>query len=450
MMMISPLSPPQCRLGAPSIKAAMHSRVTSRPLLLSPGSKRYSGALSRPRQQKRCEDRAPSTTTLAASASLASNSPSSPTSSPQDLLPSLITPRTIVITGAGIAGVATARALSLVGIDDFVVLEKSSKPRAEGTSIGLWTNAWRALDALRVGDELRAAWPQIHGIELFDSSGKKMREIAIDDCVGGPHEARGVGRAALVRSLASKIPSGKMAFGCNVVSVRDVSESSGGGSDGEEGSVEIEVEGLEGPLRCRALVAADGANSTLVRRAVTDSPSSSSVSSSSSSALLKPLRYVGYTAYRGIASFPEDSVPRMLPRDKFRFHFGSGVRVGIAPLGVHAGGVSGISGEEVDASNSKTKEPRALFYWFTCQNERDGDRTKITEVPAMRADALRAVSSADWDLAATGVKLLQEASADSTWSRAAIYDRWLEGGKSYGVGGVTAVGDAAHPMTVRG
>ena len=364
-----------------------------------------------------------------------------------EALPSLITPNTIVIAGAGIAGVATARALSLVGVDDFVVLERSSKPRAEGTSIGLWTNAWRALDALGVGDELRESWPRMHGVELFDSRGKKLREIAIDDCTGAPHEVRGVGRAALVRALADKIPKGKMAFGCTVVSARDVSSESGGGGGG--GGVEIELEGLASPLRCRALVAADGARSTLVQKAIAaSSPSSSSSASASSSALLKPLRYVGYTAYRGIASFPEGEVPLILPRDRFRVHFGAGVRAGIVPLGLHAGGVPGMSGEqgEAPAGPSLERGPKeALFYWFTCQNDPRGDETRVTDVGEMRADAARAVSS--WDLPATGVEVLQNASADATWSRAAISDRWLESGRSYGTGAITAAGDAAHPMT---
>lgn len=372
-------------------------------------------------------------------ASAATSATSSASPSLEDL-PSLIKPSTIVIVGAGIAGVAAARALSLAGVDDFIVLERSAAPRAEGTSIGLWTNAWRALDALRVGVELRASWPRMRGVQLFDSKGQKLREIDVDDCAGAPHEARGVGRAALVLALAEKVPREKMVFGCTVVAVRDVSKASGGG-DGNE-SVELEVEGLASPLRCRALVAADGAKSTLVQKAILSS------SSSPSSALLKPLRYVGYTAYRGIATFPADAVPAMLPRDSFRILFGSGVRTGIVPLGVHRGGVAAISGgSPADSSEKKDEEEEALFYWFSCQNEPRGDVTKITDVAEMRADAARAVSGPEWDVEATGIAELLAASADATWSRAAIADRWLESGKSYGVGAVTAVGDAAHPMT---
>ena len=454
------ISPSQCRLAASSVRAAPCARATTGPCASISWNGRVDRAsIGQLRRHQRSHARlsssssfSSSTTTTSASASASSSSAAAAATAAAattiDLLSSLITPSTIVITGAGIAGVATARALSLVGIDDFVILEKSGAPRAEGTSIGIWTNAWRALDALRVGDELRASWPEMHGIELFDCKGKKLREISINDCKGGPHEARGVGRAALVRSLASKLPSQKMVFGCTVLSARSVK------SDGNDGNVEIAVEGLAQPLRCRALVAADGARSTLVQGALNhlSSSSSSSSSSASSSALLKPLRYVGYTAYRGIASFPAEAVPSMLPRDRFRIHFGSGVRAGIVPLGVHTGGVAAMSSGDGTSSSinegNSGENKEALFYWFTCQNEPNGDKTKITDVALMRADAAKAVSS--WNLTSTGISLLQNASAESTWSRAAISDRWLESGKSYGVGAITAVGDAAHPMTVCG
>ena len=44
------------------------------------------------------------------------------------------------------------------------VLEREGGPRREGSAIGLWPNAFRALDALGVAEPLRAAHP------LFDRS----------------------------------------------------------------------------------------------------------------------------------------------------------------------------------------------------------------------------------------------------------------------------------------
>lgn len=44
-----------------------------------------------------------------------------------------------------------------------MVLERSEGLRQEGTSLGLLANAWRALDALSIGDELRKANPRVTG-----------------------------------------------------------------------------------------------------------------------------------------------------------------------------------------------------------------------------------------------------------------------------------------------
>ncbi len=43
---------------------------------------------------------------------------------------------------------------SQVGVNS-VVLEKGPALREEGAAIGLWSNAWKALDALDVADALR-------------------------------------------------------------------------------------------------------------------------------------------------------------------------------------------------------------------------------------------------------------------------------------------------------
>ncbi|GAB4838551.1 Monooxygenase 2, partial [Ancistrocladus abbreviatus] len=67
----------------------------------------------------------------------------------------------IVIVGAGIAGLATALALHRLGLRS-LVLESSSYLRVTGAAFTTWTNAWKALDALGIGDSLRALHPRIH------------------------------------------------------------------------------------------------------------------------------------------------------------------------------------------------------------------------------------------------------------------------------------------------
>ncbi|XBI69891.1 hypothetical protein VPH35_064514 [Triticum aestivum] len=60
----------------------------------------------------------------------------------------------IVIAGAGVAGLAVALGLHRKGVG-CVVLESSPVLRTSGFAIAAWTNAFRALDALGVGDTIR-------------------------------------------------------------------------------------------------------------------------------------------------------------------------------------------------------------------------------------------------------------------------------------------------------
>ena len=67
---------------------------------------------------------------------------------------------TVVVTGAGPAGLAAAAALHQAGLP-VLLLERGPGLSAAGSALGLWTNAWRALDALGAGDPLRAQHPQL-------------------------------------------------------------------------------------------------------------------------------------------------------------------------------------------------------------------------------------------------------------------------------------------------
>ena len=63
----------------------------------------------------------------------------------------------VVIVGAGIAGLATALALKRVGVKA-LVLEKHDALRATGAALGLFPNAWLALDALGVSQKLTSSY----------------------------------------------------------------------------------------------------------------------------------------------------------------------------------------------------------------------------------------------------------------------------------------------------
>lgn len=157
-----------------------------------------------------------------------------------------------MVLGAGPAGLATAVALQAAGLP-VVVLERRAAGENTGTALGLWTNAWQALDALGAAAQLRQQHPAIdrwalltegwcavdngpssvataaflthvqlartifhsslhaHSsacsrIELCRDDGRLLRGFSLNqDCEGGPHEFRGVQRASLLRALEARL-----------------------------------------------------------------------------------------------------------------------------------------------------------------------------------------------------------------------------------------------------
>uniref|UniRef100_A0A9I9CGN2 FAD-binding domain-containing protein n=1 Tax=Cucumis melo TaxID=3656 RepID=A0A9I9CGN2_CUCME len=68
----------------------------------------------------------------------------------------------IVIIG-GIAGLATALSLHRLGVRS-LVLEQAESLRTGGTSLTLFKNGWRVLDAIGVGNVLRTQFLEFQGI----------------------------------------------------------------------------------------------------------------------------------------------------------------------------------------------------------------------------------------------------------------------------------------------
>ncbi|KAG4153168.1 hypothetical protein ERO13_D04G167950v2 [Gossypium hirsutum] len=60
----------------------------------------------------------------------------------------------VVIVGAGVAGLTTSLGLHRLGIRS-LVLESSDKLRITGFAFTTWSNAWKALDAIGIGESLR-------------------------------------------------------------------------------------------------------------------------------------------------------------------------------------------------------------------------------------------------------------------------------------------------------
>ncbi|XP_028799283.1 monooxygenase 3-like [Neltuma alba] len=129
----------------------------------------------------------------------------------------------IVIVGAGIAGLATSLGLHRLGIRS-LVLESSDNLRVTGFAITMWTNAWKALDALGIGHILRQQHLQIHGnVTTSFITGQQTSTTALANASGkhGAHEVRCIRRQLLLEALANELPSGTIRYSSKVVAIEE-------------------------------------------------------------------------------------------------------------------------------------------------------------------------------------------------------------------------------------
>ncbi|KAB1219998.1 FAD-dependent urate hydroxylase [Morella rubra] len=128
----------------------------------------------------------------------------------------------IVIVGAGIAGLTTSLALHKLRIPS-LVLESSDGLRVTGYALTLWTNAWKALDAVGIGDSLRHQHELLDGnVTISAVSGAKTSDISFKvKGKQGDHEVRRVKRNILVEALAKELPGGSIRYSSKVVSIEE-------------------------------------------------------------------------------------------------------------------------------------------------------------------------------------------------------------------------------------
>ncbi|KAL6902374.1 hypothetical protein ACP4OV_005250 [Aristida adscensionis] len=206
----------------------------------------------------------------------------------------------IVIAGAGLAGLATALGLHRKGVRS-VVLESSPALRATGFAFTTWTNAFRALDALGVGDKIREHHLLYERLVTFSAStGEAAAKVSLKmQGKSGPHEIRCIKRNFLLQTLEGELPKGTVRYSCKIVAI----EEDGGG-------VKLLHLADGSTLRARVVVGCDGVNSVVARWLGLPAPIPS-----------------GRSAARGLAEYPAGHGfgPEILQ------FIGRGFRAGVLP-----------------------------------------------------------------------------------------------------------------------
>jgi len=184
----------------------------------------------------------------------------------------------VLIVGAGIAGLALARALRLRGITAEVV-ERTAEWEASGAGLYLPGNSVRALDELGIWEELAAPANAIVRQRFLDHRGRRLADIDVRSYWDGVAPCVGIRRATLHEALrVGSVEGSVVRFGISVADLDDDGQSKRVRfSDGSTGTYDL-------------VVGADGVHSTIRTLAFAESPA----------------RYVGQASWRFIADgFPE-------------------------------------------------------------------------------------------------------------------------------------------------
>ena len=281
----------------------------------------------------------------------------------------------ILIIGAGICGLATAVALQRGGHDVTVIEERTDT--SSGAGISIWPNALAALDEIGVGDAVRGAGGRVSAGALRWRDGTWLRQRSPQRLVKALGEPLVViRRSALTTVLADALADGTVHCGLSACELVPTGDG-------------VRVTLTDSTTRdAAAVIGADGTRSVVARHlngTLAD-------------------RYVGYTAWRGVAETTIDP-------DVAGEVLGPGIEFGHVPLGSDA------------------------TYWFATERAPAGQVAPAGELAYLRA------RFASW---ADPIPAVLAATDPGDVLRNDLYDR--EAARQWSRGRVLAVGDAAHPM----
>jgi 2-polyprenyl-6-methoxyphenol hydroxylase-like FAD-dependent oxidoreductase len=117
-----------------------------------------------------------------------------------------LAPRAIVV-GAGIAGLASARALEGLGYE-VRVLERHPQLRSEGAGLTLWPNAVRALEAIGLGDVVEECGHRVSEAVTLTPRGELLATVPLRRIERRFGPLIGVHRGDLLRALAGRLRTG--------------------------------------------------------------------------------------------------------------------------------------------------------------------------------------------------------------------------------------------------
>ncbi len=286
----------------------------------------------------------------------------------------------VAIIGGGIGGLTAAIALHRAGIRA-QVYERADALEPAGSALTVWANAMQALGTLGLAEAVGQAGMVIGEGEVQTWRGERVTSLSLAKITFAQSVC--LRRSRLQGVLLDALDPAALHLGCECTNV----------TSGQDGMANLTFSN-GASATAEAVIGADGVHS-LVRRCLHGD---------------RPVRYAGYTAWRGIAS--EDGLG--LVPDKALEAWGRGRRFGLVPVG------------------------QGHFYWFFAANMPQGAVEANGEVH--RDEVLDRMTG--WH----GLfKEVVRTTPEEELIRTPIYD--LPPLRRWGHGNVTLLGDAAHPMT---